>query len=382
MKRAGIAGAIASAVALIGTALPAQAATTPGWRQVYTHHFGASTSASVLTSVVATGKTTAWAVGGEYVSSSSGTVDKPLIVGTTDGKHWNAATLPSGLTGIFYSVSAPAANDIWAVTIDSGELVHYDGHHWTLAHHFSGNGELTGVTALSSNNVWVFGGGGANPGLGTWHYDGAHWTESKTGYAVGLEYASALSAKDIWAIGGTQAPESAVERYNGAKWLPVSTKGLPAGQWQFSGIRAVSDTDVWAIATLYTNNSNVPYLLGYNGSSWKTYKLPWSVTSGNSSDILSLASDGAGGMWFTNGTVQNGPGNDFTSTFYLVHRTAGGAWTRQKTGETKFTTTMSESGTSLHGLALIPGTKSLWAAGFDLSTTTGASTSIWADGNV
>jgi hypothetical protein len=384
MRRAGIAAALASAVALTGAALPAQAATTPTWRQVYSKHLGPPADYSGLNAVVATGKASAWTFGGSDESGGDGTQQKPLILGTTNGKTWTAATLPSGLTSYFTAASAPAANDIWAATFWGGWVVHYDGHHWKLAHHFTGAGQITAVTAFSASNVWVFGGPGAYPGLGAWHYNGSTWTQVKATLGGGVSSASALSAKDIWAVGASaQAPDAIVERYNGTSWKEASTKGFPTGQWQLTAIRAVSDSNVWVTATEYKNSSNVPYLLHYNGTKWSTYALPWAVSKGNSSDLRSIALDGAGGLWFTGDAIQSGPGDDFATTSYVVHRTASGSWQRIATGSTKdvppkFTTT----GAGLGDLALIPGTKSLWGAGASQSKTTGGNAVIWAYGTV
>jgi hypothetical protein len=384
LKRAGIAGAIASAVALMGAALPAQAVTAPAWRQVFSKHYGPSTDYSAFNAVVATGKTAAWAFGGTDQSGGSGNMQKPVVVGTTNGTTWTAATLPSGLTGWFEAASAPAPNDIWAVTFSGGSVVHYDGQHWKLAHHIAGAGELTGVTALSPTNVWVFGGPGEDNGLGTWHYNGAMWTQVKTGVGAALEYGSALSAHDIWAIGSSAAPEDIVTRYNGSSWQPASTTGLPSGQWQFTAIRAFSDSNVWVTADLFTNNANTTSLLHFNGSKWTVYPLPWAAPSGGSNFLkFTLAPDGAGGLWFMGGVDQSGPGNDFSQTFYVIHRTASGSWTRTVTGSFKDTSSgFSPTGADLGGLASIPGTKSLWGAGFTESKTVGGNAVIWAYGAV
>ena len=62
-----------------------------------------------------------------------------------------------------------------------------------MAKHLGGDGELTGVVALGPSNVWVFGGSGFGPGLGTWHFNGRSWSQWH-GNAVGLQGGSALSA--------------------------------------------------------------------------------------------------------------------------------------------------------------------------------------------
>jgi hypothetical protein len=372
---------IASAAVLAGTVLPAHAA-TPGWRQVYSHHYGAAANFPTYAAVAALSPTSAWALGGTDASYGTGTTQVPVIL-HWNGKAWSASGAPSGVTGTITAVSAPAANDIWAITGASGWILHYDGHVWRVAKHITGFGQLTGVTAVSPTNVWVFGGPGADPGLGTWHYNGKTWAHLTTGSAWGLESASAVSARDIWAVGSTVSPGSSIDRFNGSAWTQVSAKSLPPGQWQYTGIWASSDKNVWVSASLSASNSDVPYLLHYNGITWSKWALPWAVTTGNVALIAAPTPDGAGGLWFTGFTMHNGPGNDFTRTLYVVHRSASGTWGRVKTGSFIDTnSTFTPSGADLGGLALVPGTRSLWGVGFTELPTIGGDAVIWAYGAV
>ena len=107
--------------------------------------------------------------------------------------------------------------------------------------------ELTGVTAFSPTNVWVFGGPGANPGLGTWHLRGTTW-HKVTGLAGGISTASAISRADMWAIGAdSTAPDDILLHYNGTTWQQVTSTALTG--LQFSDILALSDTNIWVTAT-------------------------------------------------------------------------------------------------------------------------------------
>jgi hypothetical protein len=44
-----------------------------------------------------------------------------------NGTGWQQATLPGGLTDEIIGASAPAANDVWAVSFLGGYLLHYHG---------------------------------------------------------------------------------------------------------------------------------------------------------------------------------------------------------------------------------------------------------------
>ncbi|HEX4092446.1 MAG TPA: hypothetical protein VHZ33_27310 [Trebonia sp.] len=350
-------GAALAAVAIGTLAFGASAsasvtsAASPGWRQVYSKHYGAANNYSAYNAVVATSKGNAWAFGGSNVAGGN---DLP-IAAHWNGRAWAASALPAGAAGEISAASAPAANDVWAVTFFDGYVLHWNGSRWTVAKHLLGGGELTGVTALSPTNVWVFGGSGFGPGLGTWHFNGKTWSQWH-GDATGLQTGSALSATNIWALGGTQAPFSGIMHYTGT-WRPVTASVLTG--LQFRSIVALSATNVWVTAETGEGSQVVPYLLHFNGK-WTRYKLPWAVFPAED-----LASDGQGGLWLS--ALSSG------GETYLVHRTAKGAWSRAPF--------VNPGKGVVGGLAQIPGTSSLWAAGLKTAKTNGSAV-IWADGTV
>lgn len=353
-RRAGAVCAAAATAVIISGIIPAQAATSPGWRQVHSQHYGPANDYSVYGTVVASAKNSAWVLGGSDWSGGNGTSRHPVAT-HWNGKAWGGYTLPSGMTSYIIAASAPSASDIWAVTYFGGYVLHWNGSRWTVAKRLPDNGgEVTGVTALSATNVWVFGGGGAIGGLGTWHYNGKSW-QQRTGSAAGLERASALSANSIWAVGSGASPDSTIQHFNGKTWQTVSAKALSG--LQFFGIRAFSGTNVWVTAV--TQGGTQPaYLVHFNGASWTRIKVPWSVQVNN------LVSDGHGGLWLTGFSFSVS-----SSQFYVIHRTSAGAWSR---------TAISANP---QGLALIPGTTSLWAVGAKM-TSTGSDAVIWAYGSV
>jgi hypothetical protein len=334
---------------------------------VYSKHYGPAADFSAYEDVVATGPKNAWAFGGTDISGGNGTVQQP-VAAHWNGSAWASFKLPSGPTNDFIiAASAPAANDIWAVTF-GGWVLHWTGVAWSLTRPLPGAGELTGVTALSPTDVWVFGGSGFEAGLGTWHYNGTTWTQWTTGPAAGLEGASALSAKDIWAIGSDrQAPDTSVDHFNGVTWAPASTTGFPAGQWQLTGIHAYSDKNIWVTADTSVNNSPAPYFLHYDGAKWSKFPLPWKMVIGGDP-----AYDGQGGQWFI-GFSATSPSSE---TNYLVHWSHARVFSRVKVG------TGPVPGPQPLGLAFIPGTTSLWGVGFNEAKTAGGSAVIWAYGKV
>ncbi len=343
-------GSLAAAAAIaLGPILPAQAATSPGWRTVFSHVYGGAGSQSALFAVTATSTRNAWAFGGTNVGATGSPVAEHW-----QGGSWRASKLPGGLGDSINAASAPSASDVWAVSDQGGYILHFNGTSWSAASkRFSGFGELTGVTAFSRSNVWVFGGPGASPGFGTWHYNGQSWTKSPIATKDGIVRASALSSSNMWAVGSVNAGEDSIFHYSGG-WHQATASAL-AGL-QFHAILAKATDNVWALANIATNGFR-PYLVHLTSSGWARIKIPYSLAP------FDFASDGHGGLWMTAG--------DSAGAGWAVHRTASGHWSRVSLGK------------SAHMLApaLIPGTASLWGAGY-VSQKVGSKAVIWADGRI
>ena len=349
-----LAGASACAAVLaLSPVTPVQAASAPGWRVVFSHHYGGSLVSSGYVAVASPSRTAAWAVGGADGTGNPAT-GRPVSARWRHGS-WRAIRLPSGLSGYLGDVSADSANDAWAVSIFTGYVLHWNGTKWAVARRFPVHGlpkELTGVTAISPSNVWVFGGPGADPGLGTWHFNGHSWQHVTSSPGDGIEAASALSATNIWAIGSASAPQDSIAHFTG-RWKTVRATALSG--LQFSAITAVSSHDVWAVGTVQTNSSQ-PRLVHMTSRGWSRVRVPWLV------DPISMAPDGRGGIWIT---------ADNSSGLWTLHRLATGSWSRIKI----------ESTPALLRIALIPGTTSLWGAG-SVRAKSVANAAVWAHGRI
>ena len=97
------------------------------------------------------------------------------------GGGWNV--VPSPNTGhphnYFYGVAAIASNDVWAVggygnlTTQAQQLIqHWDGQNWTVAPTATlptTYNELLAVSAVSANDVWAVGGSGGHALIERWN---------------------------------------------------------------------------------------------------------------------------------------------------------------------------------------------------------------------
>lgn len=352
-----IAAGLAATALSVAAALPAQAATGAGWRIISSRHFGAASDYNWLSTVIAPSATDAWAFGTSQAANPTGIP----VAEHWNGAKWEVAPLPTGLSDGIAAASAPSASNVWAVGDLSGTVLYYNGTTWSVAKQFPETGTLpqglTGVTAFSPTNVWVFGSAGAEPGLGTWHLRGTTWTRV-TGIGGEIVSASALSPANIWAVGGnTNAPYDIIVHYNGTVWQQATSSALD--NVSFSGrIVALSATNVWTAGQVYNGATGVPYLLHMRGTTWSRIRIPYPVSP------ETVVPDGSGGLWVTAvGTTSN--------QWYVLHRTEAGTWSRSKIGVSD----------QLSDITLIPGTTSLWGAGVKPAASgTGANAAIWAYG--
>ena len=324
----------ATAVAMTASIMPAAQAASArtGWRLVFSHVYGPVSYSSALFHVAAPDAGDAWAVGGS--GNGDGFSGFPIAAHYRNGT-WRPTPLPRGLTGMLIAVSADSRADAWAVGID-GYVLHWRDGRWHVAKRWreptSLPLELTGVTALSPDNVWVFGSGGFTAGFGTWHLAGGKWTRVR-GAGGDITFASALSPTDIWAIGGKIAPQDSIVHLSHGRWSYVTSKVL-AGH-QFAGIVATGPGQVWAAASLGGGAVGAE-LVHLSHGRWTSVRVPGHYVP------ESIASDGAGGLWLVAFPLGH--------PAVLLHRSAAGRWTPYSIGNAV-------------GLALIPGGTSMWAAG-------------------
>jgi hypothetical protein len=234
-----------------------RAAASP-YRVLVSSHFGQPANASGYSAIVVTGRRQAWAFGGTNPGGPS----------TPVAEHWNGAALtpsalPAGLTGFITDANAPSATDIWAASEYGGYVLHWNGTRWYLARRWGRM--ITGLTAVSADDVWVFGAVAGDNGTRTWHFNGRSWQRA-AGPARTIYRASAISRRDIWAITtGTKA--HSVLRYDGKKWRPVRT-GRVLARVVATDILATSKRDVWVLGDEVSGGAARLVLAHWNGARW------------------------------------------------------------------------------------------------------------------
>jgi hypothetical protein len=234
--------------------------------------------ANVLEDVDGTGLTDVWAVG--HADSISALGSQTLIL-RWNGSRWRRIASPnpgggsdqSFLTG----VTAITPTDAWAVgafrTTDPADAealtFHWNGTAWTSVPNDCGT-SLREVFALSATNVWAVGGGS------TCRWNGSTWTHIPAAPPISqssldLQDVTGTDANNLWAVGilssscgeGHVCFSGAIERWNGTSWTFMGVGEV------LYGVHALAANDVYAVGSAIG-----PAVLHFDGSAWSAVPQP------------------------------------------------------------------------------------------------------------
>ncbi len=329
---------------------PAAKISRTALRVAVRQHYGPSANASGYSVLIVTGGRQAWAFGG----TNPGGPSKP-VAARWNGRSLTPSALPGGLDGFISDASAPAANDIWAASQYGRYVLHWDGRHWRVTGRWR-RGQITGLTATSARDVWAFGttvAGGR--GTGTWHFNGTSWHPA-SGIARSVYRASAVSHRDIWAIGASQNTQF-ILRYNGVTWRRLATGHVLDGV-QPRDILAISNRNVWVAGDEVARSGVVHLvLLHWTGTHWTKLVSSLYAWAGR------LAPGPHGGVLLT--ATPTGA----SATGLILEATSRG-WRATLIVRAGL-------GNGISDVALAPGTRSLWASG-GILTRLGGDAAIWS----
>ncbi|MGY0062019.1 hypothetical protein ACWY4P_36715 [Streptomyces sp. LZ34] len=322
----------------------------------------------------------------------------------------------------FWGVASTGAKDAWAVgrKTDGADgptpvIRHWNGTKWADVPAAATGGkaaQLEKVAAAAPDDAWAAGSLADNMSapILLQHWDGKKWT--KVDHAAPAEGSvsfvgsiATFGTKAAWLTSFDWDPTGntatyRLERWTGSAWQKVSLPAAPGGgQVQPWDITGTGPDDVWVTADAVTGDVSVPLLYHWNGSGWTVREVPtptdhptgWSanhaVATGRNSvyvigktndpqaptatlatrwngsrwqslpalpvdEANAAGADGAGGLWI-GGWIPGSPHS-------VLSRWTGTKWATEELPAD--VTEHSEMSTVL-GIAGVPGTKGVFAAG-------------------
>ena len=148
------------------------------------------------------------------------------------------------------------------------------------------NNILSAVTALSAKNVWAVGYSSGKSGAFhktlIEHWDGVQWSlisSPNPGVSSHLSGVAALSAKNVWAVGYSTMSRTngitnvLIEHWNGTQWniVPSPNAGSPSVLF---GVAALSAKNVWAVGSYYNGSHNQALIEHWDGVQWSIISNP------------------------------------------------------------------------------------------------------------
>lgn len=195
----------------------------------------------ILHGVAAVGRN-AWAVG---ASGSPGT-EEALIL-RWDGATWTPEGIPAfaGPSALL-AVRAVGPRDVWAIGSRGNRplVLRFNGTRWRTIP-IPARGPLVAIEPAAGGQAWAV-------GSAIHQWDGITWTPVGAARRGGeLHGIAAVSTEDVWAVGSSPGSEEGatralVQRFDGTRWAIVPGPGVP-GSEALTAAAALPDGTVWAV---------------------------------------------------------------------------------------------------------------------------------------
>jgi hypothetical protein len=307
-----------------------------------------------LLTLTAVGSRDAWAFG----QTSSG---RPIAV------HWNgSAWTGSRIAGAFAPpgfADATGSDNVWAggsectsgsrgTGVTASYVARYNGRAWTTRKWTTAAFCAAALVTTGPKNGWLLGDNRAM------HFTGKRWHKILLPVLGQVTAATAVSASDIWAIGGRfnalhlSRSKAFFTHYDGHAWrtVPLPHIKLPKHGYLYPyAVAAASARNIWAAATIYPAVTH-SFLLHFTGKKWRAIPLP------KPAQLLQVAPDGSGGVWAIMFRSVSG--------VYSFAHYARGAWKYDAVPTAGLPGLVPGSASfDVYALARIPGSTSMLASG-------------------
>jgi hypothetical protein len=279
-----------------------------GWLPVASPPAPPASDASSISALAPTGPESAWAVGADEYTPSSGYPTLTPVAYRWNGGRWVSTPVadPTASEG-FGSVADGGSGDVWAVGAQTDnpqvdpyqpQIRHWDGSAWQVTP-FPGDTENTdelqlNQVAAAGGKAWIAALDGVNAGIFSW--DGTSWTLQQFSGAYELWGITAISADDAWTVGYSSDSSTLALHWNGTTWQDES----PANQIvNLQDVAASGPDNVWAAGFYYHSDGTGPYLAAdhWNGTAWTEYPIPALPGMNDYVFPLSITVDSSGKPW-------------------------------------------------------------------------------------
>ena len=340
----------------------------------------ANFNTNVLNAVATVSPNNVWAVGW-FHNSNSGT-DQTLTE-QWNGSSWQVVyspLAPSSSDNYLTGLKVISQNDIWAVgyykdisqTVSRTLIEHWNGSAWSVVgspNNGTGNNQLLGVSASSSNDVWAVG-SFYNTNSGTYqtlteHWNGSNWqvVYSPLAPSSSDNYLSAVrvvASNNVWAVGYAYAisgkpAHTLIEHWTGSSWSVVASPNKGTGNNLLYSVSSVSASDIWAVGFFVKTSGGISVAKTltehWNGSVWSVVASPNASASINHlNGVIALSSND---VWAVGFSITN---DNPRKT--LIEHWNGSSWNivsspNRGTGDNV-----------LNAVTKVPGTTQAWAVGF------------------
>jgi hypothetical protein len=168
--------------------------------------------------------------------------------------------------------------------------------------------DLAGVTAIAPDDAWAVGSWWTNDGTQRHtlieHWDGVQWSIAVNPFNGPYEWladVSAVSSRDVWAVGAIQAflTTTIVEHWDGDAWTLVPSPNASEASYLY-GVAALAADDVWAVGQQVTGPTGHPLIEHWDGTAWSIVDLP----AVGPSILIAVAGTSASDVWAV-GAAQN-----------------------------------------------------------------------------
>jgi hypothetical protein len=370
LRLPGVRGVAVVTVATIAVALAAvpavQAASTSTWKVNKVYPVGAGGSG--ISSVSAVSRSDVWVAGGICTTETThGCTKNSALVGRWNGRAWQAMPAPSGAVS---GIAATSPANAWALEVPSttasrARLLaqHWTGRSWSKAIVLgTGSGiRPAAEVAPSASSVWAFGSDFSTASRSfVAHYNGKSWSMRSFPYVI--DEASAVTATDIWVIGGVASAArngiwARVEHWTGGAWRSVALPHItvPSGDGLYGiGIAALSAGNVWAeFGVGGTDPQTWTIKLAHlTGTTWSVATVPASLGVFGNTFPGQLIASARGGVWMglINKQASSGP----LLPVVFVQR-VGNGWKVVPPGTSQYL--------AIDAMAAVPGTAAAVAVG-------------------